>query len=223
MCKCTGLALKNVKRISCGENYGQLQVLAFVDTDNWTNSSNTALTKANAAKRSTWVAFLEANESTSTPEMVITPMLYNPENDTGEPITWGGGNATPNGKSIVIGESETSFAAELRFAHQEQADAMKELNCLAEAGRLGMYLFDNKNNVIGKGVGTDLNPIPVASVYVGPKKFGGEEEPDYHPLSIKASAGWDEGLTYVTLNKITGSETTDVYWNGADLITVSLT
>ena len=77
---------------------------------------------------------------------------------------------------------------------------LKKLMCEADAGNLGVYLFD-ENGMIGAiqdgATPTTYYPIPVRSLFVGDKSLGGFEAPDSNTISWSFLPDWSDYLAKV--------------------------
>lgn len=206
-CKsCSELRLPKITRDSCGEDFGQLQLVAFVDLAD--TSTLEALTAESVKTRTTWTGLM-AGEN---PKVVISPILFNPAVNAGGEREWGGGNATPDGKTYTLGKDPTELTAELRRATGVQQKEMEELQCMAEADRLGIFLFDGDGRVMAGERDGAFAPIKAMKVFVSDRTMVGADEPDYNALSIQMEGGWSAGRKVVDLDN----------WRGADLILATL-
>ena len=200
-CKsCASMALPQIERNSCGENFGQAQVIAFVDLSD--SATIVAITDTAAKTMATWTAKMAG----ASPKIVISPMLYNPAMNAGGERTWGGGNATPDGKVFNLGKEPSEFTAELRKATAAQQKGLEELTCMAEADRLGAYLFDGEGQVMGAMKASAFSPIKVKKLYVSDIMLMGKEEPDYNSLSMQFEEGWSADRKVVELSDFRGAD-----------------
>lgn len=200
-CKsCDEMSLPKIERNSCGENFGQAQILAFVDLAD--SEVIAALTETGVKTKATWTAKMAGEQ----PGVSISPMLYNPNTNPGGENTWGGGNATPDGKTYTLGKDPSEFTAELRKATAAQQDGMEALTCLAEADRLGVYIFDGDGQVMGMKDGESFKPIKVMKLFVSDVTLMGSEEPDYNSLSMQLEAGWSGKRKVVELTDFRGAD-----------------
>lgn len=200
------MALPKIDRDSCGENFGQSQVMVYVDM----NDAETIgeLTEEAVKAIATWTGKMAG----TAPKATLSPMLYNPAVNAGGERTWGGGNATPDGKVFNLGKEPSEFTAELRKATAAQQKSMEELTCMAEADRLGCYLFDGEGQVMGTVKNGEFAPIKVKKFYISDVTLMGKEEPDYNSLSMQFEEGWSAD------RKVVGLEG----WRGADLISATV-
>lgn len=208
LCDCSNLSLPNIGASKCGTDFGQVQIGAFVDLNDMPDASATSADAlallANIVDKSKWQYAL----TLTTPKVTLSPILYNPSTTPGDAKTWGGGNATPDGATYYMGADGTTFESELRKVAPAAVKQMKQLICLAEAGRLGVWLFTGNNGIIGIDATTTLDPIPVQDLFVGDRFLMGEEEPDYHAFNMSFASGWSDNLKGLTLTN----------WKGTDLL-----
>lgn len=209
VCECGALSLPAIGATQCGTSYGQLQVMAFVKLGDLpsTLSGDSVINI-----KSTWTDALTA----TTPKVVMSPVLYNPQVGPGDVRTFGGGNATPDGIAQFMGAEPTEITAELRKISPAVANKVHDLICMAEAGLLGMYMFDADGNVIGKSATSAIDPIPVRSLFISDRVMGNYEEPDYHNLTINLEEGWSFDLKTAALDHTASNVTAN--WRGLDLL-----
>lgn len=215
ICTCPTVALPNIDRQQCMQNLRQVQLYAFVDTAN-----HVAMTKANAAIMASWISRMEANGSTDTPAVVISPLVYNPASTPGEAITVGGDNTYPDGRTDIVGENPSQHTGEFHGIQGLQREQMNKLECLARMNRLGCYIFNNLGQVFGKVDSTNINPIPVSYVFVQSPSLGGMSADDISNFTLEFAPKWEKDLGAVELTKTTSSDTSA--WRGADLITATV-
>lgn len=192
-CSCpAAAAIPNVPNVTCEESFGQIQKAAFVRltsgaTRNGFHTANSILLKAS------WAALLSAGDST---KVVVTPYIYAPADSGGEPRLSSGGNDDLGGIPTVLGEEPIQFQGQLRGIPQSVATALKELACEANAGNLGVYLFDENGRIeaIKGATDGDYFPIPVRGFYVGSKLHGNYDGKDYNLLQWNYAENYSDGL-----------------------------
>jgi hypothetical protein len=144
-----------------------------------------------------WTTLKAAADST---KVVISPYINAPTVEAGEARTFGGGNDTLGGIEEILGANPTSFSAVLRKMPAATIRDLKKLMCEADAGNLGVYLFD-ENGMIGAiqdaTTPTTYYPIPVRSLFVGDKSLGGFEAPDTNVISWSFLPDWSDYLAKV--------------------------
>lgn len=192
-CSCpAAAAIPNVPNVTCEESFGQIQKAAFVRLTsgavrNGFKTANSILLKTS------WTAFLSAEDGT---KIVVTPYIYAPADSGGEPRLSSGGNDDLGGIPTVLGEEPIQFQGQLRGIPQSVATALKELACEANAGNLGVYLFDENGRIeaIKGATDGDYFPIPVRGFYVGSKLHGNYDGKDYNLLQWNYAENYSDGL-----------------------------
>lgn len=204
ICGCPrGAALTTVPVQNCKERFGQTQraiIQRLYDDEN----ERQYMTLAEATVLATWTALLAATDST---KIVITPVFAEPTAEPGDPITYGGGNATPDGVEYYMGVNPTPFTAVFHDASQDTITAMKSLVC----EELGVALINNCGNIAlkketvtvpGTTTGDPVEEdryyfFPIRSFFVSDKGLGGLEEPDTNNLQWVFPPNWSDGFTII--------------------------
>ena len=197
ICTCpAATALTTITAVTCPENFGQIQKVAFQRLV--ASGVKNAFTTTNKIDvLASWTTFKSANDST---KIVVSPYINAPTVEAGEARTFGGGNDTLGGIEEILGANPTSFSAVLRKMPAATIRDLKKLMCEADAGNLGVYLFD-ENGMIGAiqdgTTPTTYYPIPVRSLFVGDKSLGGFEAPDSNTISWSFLPDWSDYLAKV--------------------------
>lgn len=197
ICTCpAATALTTITAVTCPENFGQIQKVAFQRLV--ASGVKNAFTTTNKIDvLASWTTFKSANDST---KIVVSPYINAPTIEAGEARTFGGGNDTLGGIEEILGANPTSFSAVLRKMPAATIRDLKKLMCEADAGNLGVYLFD-ENGMIGAiqdgTTPTTYYPIPVRSLFVGDKSLGGFEAPDSNTISWSFLPNWSDYLAKV--------------------------
>lgn len=197
ICTCpAATALTDITAVTCPENFGQIQKIAFQRlVANGVKNAFTTLAPIDTL--ASWTALKSAADST---KVVISPYINAPTVEAGEARTFGGGNDTLGGVEEILGANPTTFNAVLRKMPSATVRNLKMLMCEAEAGNLGVYLFD-ENGMIGAiqddTTPTTHYPIPIRSLFVGDKSLGGFESPDTNVISWSFMSGWSDYLAKV--------------------------
>ena len=133
--------------------------------------------------------------------VVLSLHIEAPTQEAGAARTFGGGNETLGGMQRIIGSEPSSFTAVLRGVPQASVIIpLKELMCEADAGNLGVYLFDENGFVEAiqdPSVATTFYPIPIRAFFVGDKVHGGLEAPDNNTISWQFAPNYSDHLTIV--------------------------
>lgn len=197
ICTCpAATALTTITAVTCPENFGQIQKIAFQRLV--ASGVKNSFTTLNDIKLlASWTTLKAAADST---KIVVSPYINAPTVEAGEARTFGGGNDTLGGIEEILGANPTSFSAVLRKMPAATIRDLKKLMCEADAGNLGVYLFD-ENGMIGalqdSSVLTTYYPIPVRSLFVGDKSLGGFESPDSNTISWSFLPDWSDYLAKV--------------------------
>lgn len=197
ICTCpAATALTTITAVTCPENFGQIQKIAFQRlVASGVKNSFTSVTPIGTL--ASWTALKSAADST---KVVISPYINAPTVEAGEARTFGGGNDTLGGIEEILGANPTTFSAVLRKMPAVTIRDLKKLMCEADAGNLGVYLFD-ENGMIGAiqdgTTPTTYYPIPVRSLFVGDKSLGGFEAPDTNAISWSFLPDWSDYLAKV--------------------------
>lgn len=182
-CKCpANAALTTIPAQGCVESFGQIQKVAFQRLQLTAGEKNYFHNSA-ITQLSEWSAILSAADNG---KIVISPYIQAPTVEAGAARTFGGGNETLGGVEMIIGREPTTFQGVIRAVKQSIIAAMKELQCEAIADNLGVYLFDENGNIgclaDDPSNANNLYPIPIRSLFIGDKTFGGLEAPDSNAI-----------------------------------------
>lgn len=198
-CSCPAAsALTTIPAQGCAESFGQIQKVAFQRLKTDTGAKNSFTTTADIKLKASWTPLLTASDST---KIVVSPYIQAPTVESGAARTFGGGNETLGGVEMVIGREPTPFTGAMRAVAQSVIKAMKDLQCEAAADNLGVYLFDENGNVCAvqdETTATTFYPIPIRSLFIGDKTFGGLEAPDSNPIQWSFLPNYSDDLAIVT-------------------------
>ena len=181
VCSCpAAAALTTIPAVTCAENFGQIQKVAFQRLRKADGTKNSFTTGATTAidKKAAWTAAMAAADGG---KVVVSPYIQAPTAEPGGARTFGGGNDTLGGVEIVIGREATAFTGVMRSVPQSVIKAMKALQCEAMADNLGVFLFDENGAIAAiqdATTATTYYPIPIRSLFISDKGFGGLESPD---------------------------------------------
>lgn len=202
-CQCpAATALTTIPAVQCGENFGQIQKVAFQrlhqadGTENKFAASNSILLLAS------WTALMAAAAGT---KIVVSPYIEAPTSEPGAARTFGGGNETLGGVEEILGAEPTAFSAVLRRMPQDVIKVMKELMCEANAGNLGVYLFNEngqieciKETVADTTPSYNYKPIPIRALFISDKGHGGLENPDVNNIQWQFAPNYSDNLAILT-------------------------
>lgn len=198
-CKCPAApSLEAIPSVVCSESFGQIQKVAFQRLTNDDGAKNSFTANAAIGVLASWTPKLAADDST---KIVISPYIQAPTEEAGAARTFGGGNETLGGIEEIIGREPNAFSAALRKMPQSVIKIMKQLQCEAAAGNLGVFLFDENGNIEAikdETTKTTYYPIPIRSLFVGDKAHGGLESPDSNALSWSFPPNYSDNLAIIT-------------------------
>lgn len=197
-CQCPqSAALQTIPANGCPESFGQIQKVAFQRISKDNGEKNAFTSDAAIGVKASWTALMAANDST---KVVISPYIQAPTTEAGAARTFGGGNETLGGVETIIGREPTAFTGVMRSVAQAVIKAMKSLQCEAINDNLGVYLFDENGNICAVKGATEgtYYPIPIRSLFVGDKSFGGLEEPDSNAIQWSFLPNYSDDLAIVS-------------------------
>lgn len=194
-CSCPAAAsLTTIPAFTCGENFGQIQKLAFQRLYDGSGNLN-SFTEAAIKQLTSWTDKMTIADST---KIVVTPFVEAPTQEGGDAITFGGGNETLGGVEETVGRSASTITFALRKFPQNIIKALKALQCETN---LGVFLFSENGAIEAIKGGTELaptySPIPIRSLFVGDKIHGGLEEPDSNELRFAFLPNYSDDLAVV--------------------------
>lgn len=198
-CQCPAApSLTTIPAVECGENFGQIQKVAFQRLRKADGTRNSFTTTASILLKASWTALLSAEDGS---KIVVSPYIEAPTSEPGAARTFGGGNETLGGVEEVLGAEPTAFSAVLRRMPQNVIKIMKELMCESNAGNLGVYLFNDNGQIEAiqdPDTPTTYYPIPIRSFFVSDKGHGGLENPDSNNISWQFAPNYSDDLKIVT-------------------------
>lgn len=190
-CQCPAAAsLPTLDNVACTESFGQIQKIAF---QRLAGDHFTATAKITAL--ASWEALIaDAGDD----KIIITPYVYAPADSGGDARMSGGGNDDLGGIPTTLGSNPVQFTASLRGVPQSLVAELKKLMCEANAGALGVYLFDENGNIEAIKTGTDAYaPIPVRALFVGDKVHGNYDAKDSNVISWYFPEGYSDKLEII--------------------------
>lgn len=199
ICQCpAATTLTTIPAVQCGENFGQIQKVAFQRLVKADGTKNSFTSSASILLKASWTALMAAADGS---KVVVSPYIEAPTSEPGAARTFGGGNDTLGGIETILGAEPTTFSAVLRRMPQNVVRIMKELICEANAGNLGVYLFNESGQIEAIQDGTTATtyyPIPIRSLFISDKGHGGLEEPDINNITWSFMEGYSDYLKIVT-------------------------
>ena len=205
VCQCPAAsALTTIPNVACSENFGQIQKVAFQrlrKADGTRNSitGTTGTTPAvdNIKLLATWTALLAAADGS---KVVVSPYINAPADSGGDARMSSGGNDDLGGIAEVLGGNPVQFDGQLRSIPQSVIKVMKELQCEANAGNLGVFLFDENGNIQAvrdQTTATTYYPIPIRALFVGSLIHGNFDAKDSNAISWQYPDNYSDDLAIV--------------------------
>ena len=202
ICTCpAATALTTIPKVTCPENFGQIQKVAFQrlrQSDGTLNGFEEGTGNTPIEVLANWTTFKAATDST---KIVISPFINAPTDSGGDARYTSGGNDDLGGIPSVLGGNPVQFEGQLRAVPQGIIKIMKELQCEAEAGNLGVYLFDEHGNIQAIHDDPDYYyPIPIRALFIGSLIHGNFDAKDYNVISWQYADNYsvqDDGLAIV--------------------------
>lgn len=199
ICQCpAAAAITTIPNVTCPENFGQIQKVAFQrlrKADGTRNVFNTEQDPSNPIQNlSSWTPLLAAADGS---KVVISPYINAPADSGGDARMTSGGNDDLGGVAQVLGGNPVQFDGQLRSVPQSVIKAMKSLQCEANAGNLGVFLFDENGKIEGidvDGDGLVVAPIPIRALFIGSKIHGNYDAKDSNAISWQYPDNYSDDL-----------------------------
>ena len=207
ICQCpAAAAIATIPNVVCPENFGQIQKVAFQrlrkadGTRNAMVGSGTPLAPTITLK-ATWTALLAAADGS---KVVVSPYINAPADSGGDARMTSGGNDDLGGIPTVLGGNPVQFDGSLRSIPQSVIKTMKELQCEAAAGNLGVFLFDEngkieclQETIPGTTPTVNYLPIPIRALFIGSKIHGNFDAKDSNAISWQYPDNYSDDLAIV--------------------------
>ena len=198
ICQCpAAAAITDVPNVTCPENFGQIQKVAFQRLTKADGTKNSFTSTASILLKASWTALLSAADGS---KVVVSPYINAPADSGGDARLSSGGNDDLGGIAEVLGGEPVQFTGSLRSMPQSVIKALKTLACEANAGNLGVYLFDENGKIeaiAGETAGT-YYPIPVRGFFVGSKIHGNFDAKDSNAIQWSYPDNYSDDLVIVT-------------------------
>lgn len=192
-CQCpAAAALTTIPNVTCPENFGQIQKVAFQRLYN--GGTKNTITDANIKLLANWQTLLAATNGT---KVVVSPYINAPADGGGDARMSSGGNDDLGGIAEVLGSESVQFTGQLRSVPQSTIAIMKELMCEAQAGNLGVYLFDENGNIEALKDANGWYPIPIRGLFIGDKIHGNFDARDANAIQWNYLPGYSDNLDIV--------------------------
>ena len=197
-CQCpAAAAISTIPNVTCPENFGQIQKIAFQRLRKADGTRNSFTQAASILLKASWTAQMSAEDGG---KIVISPYVNAPADSGGDARRSSGGNDDLGGIAEVLGGNPVQFDGQFRSVPQSVIKVLKELECEANAGNLGIFLFDENGKIEAiKGTpdGT-YYPIPIRSLFIGSKIHGNFDAKDSNAISWMYPDNYSDDLVIVT-------------------------
>lgn len=199
ICQCPAqAALTTIPAVNCPANFGQIQKVAFQRLRQADGTRN-SFTATNAiGLKASWTALMAATNGT---KVVVSPYINAPADSGGDARMTSGGNDDLGGVAEVLGGNPVQFDGQLRSVPQSVIKVMKELMCEANAGNLGVFLFDENGKIEAlqdQTTQTTYYPIPIRGLFIGSKIHGNYDAKDANMISWQYPDNYSDDLAIVT-------------------------
>ena len=203
ICQCpAATAIETIPAVSCPENFGQIQKVAFQRLLKADGTRNAFTSSASILLKASWTALLAAADGS---KIVVSPYINAPADSGGDARMTSGGNDDLGGMPSVLGGEPVQFTGSLRSVPQSVIKAMKPLMCEANVGNLGVYLFDENGKIecVAESTGTNpvvtsYYPIPIRALFIGSKIHGNYDAKDSNAISWYYPDNYSDKLVILT-------------------------
>lgn len=198
ICQCPAAsAITTIPNVTCPENFGQIQKVAFQRLNKADGTRNSFTSTASILLKASWTALLAATDGS---KVVVSPYINAPADSGGDARMTSGGNDDLGGIAEVLGGNPVQFDGQLRSVPQSVIKAMKELQCEANAGNLGVFLFDENGKIEAlqsETTGT-YYPIPIRGLFIGSKMHGNFDAKDMNVIQWQYPDNYSDDLVILT-------------------------
>lgn len=198
ICQCpAAAAIATIPSVTCPENFGQIQKVAFQRLHKADGTANKFTTKASILLKSSWTVLMTAQDAS---KIVISPYINAPADSGGDARLTSGGNDDLGGIPTVLGGNPVQFTGSLRSIPQSVIKTMKELGCEAAVDNLGVFLFDENGKIeaIKGATDGDYSPIPIRALFIGSKIHGNYDAKDSNAISWQYPDNYSDDLVIVS-------------------------
>lgn len=199
ICQCpAAAAITTIPNVTCPENFGQIQKVAFQRLQKASGERNSFTTTADIKLKASWTALLSAKDGS---KVVVSPYINAPADSGGDARMTSGGNDDLGGIPNVLGANPVQFDGSLRSIPQSVIKAMKALQCEANVGNLGVFLFDENGKIEAiqdETTPTTYYPIPIRALFIGSKIHGNLDAKDSNAISWQYPDNYSDNLAILT-------------------------
>ena len=213
-CNCSNTSLPATGAARCGENFGQMQILAFEKK----SDAQSGLSVLTAIKtKSNWTDGMTAAK------VQLTPEIKGWEQSGGDAVNWGE-DVDPLGMPMKVRDNPVQITVTFRGTKEAVMNKIEEMRCLAQMKDLGMYIFPTTNKVLGVDNTTTLDSFSVDYISVNPRVIGVRDEPDASSVVMYIPADEWRKMKAVELLGTGEGTTPDTTtpWRGIDLLPVTI-
>ena len=199
ICQCpAAAAIPTIPNVTCPENFGQIQKVAFQRLNKADGTKNSFTSTAAITALASWAALLAAADGS---KIVVSPYINAPADSGGDARMTSGGNDDLGGIPQVLGGNPVQFDGQMRSVPQSVIKTMKELMCEAQAGNLGVFLFDENGKIEAiqdATTPTTYYPIPIRALFIGSKIHGNFDAKDMNAIQWQYPDNYSDNLAIVT-------------------------
>lgn len=198
ICQCpAAAAIATIPNVTCPENFGQIQKVAFQRLRKADGTANKFTSEASILLKASWAALMTAADGS---KVVISPYINAPADSGGDARLTSGGNDDLGGIPTVLGGNPVQFDGSLRSIPQSVIKTMKELECEAAADNLGVFLFDENGKIeaVKGATDGDYSPIPIRALFIGSKIHGNFDAKDSNAISWQYPDNYSDDLVILS-------------------------
>lgn len=198
ICQCpAAAAIATIPNVTCPENFGQIQKVAFQRLRKADGTANKFTSEASILLKASWAALMTAADGS---KVVISPYINAPADSGGDARLTSGGNDDLGGIPTVLGGNPVQFEGSLRSIPQSVIKTMKELECEAAANNLGVLLFDENGKIeaVKGATDGDYSPIPIRALFIGSKIHGNYDAKDSNAISWQYPDNYSDDLVILS-------------------------
>lgn len=171
-------------------------------TNDYTDGNAEVITANPITSPASWTTLLNAVDVT---KIAATPLFSNTEVSATDTIEVGGNdNTTPNGRSVVVGETFAQFSSMFKDVPSYITNQLRSFAC---ESNIGAFFFDEREAAIVEkvydpedpSIVIGYNPFPIFSVFIGSIQFGGRTEQNMSNFKFNLDPSWDAELEVLDL------------------------
>ena len=200
------LEIETIPIPACLRDFGQITKLVFQRRYSSGTTENIITTAStDPAVLATWTTLLTASDGT---KVQPSPQVDNSALESGDPTTYGGGDATAFGLNKVMAKNPSSFSGEFHSQRQDVIEAIEKY----EGEILSVWLV-NEFGHIG-GIADDLaTPLTNKGIPIAPQTFvikdmegGKRDSPAMNKISWQFYPGWSKFFNVIVPTDFNGND-----------------